>query len=168
MTKSTEHHGGLTDLRGQGEEHQERTNELVKQLSEKEEELVCLDVELCELSEFKTVEQHQLSRLEQLRAEQPSLRLRHRDALRALEVTSLSERERCEGQARHTFHLAVLAASREVSLSQQSNNEQLQTENECMAEELQQLIDKARVLRARQRHLLEREYTTALMRRCDL
>ncbi|KAK0134037.1 hypothetical protein N1851_030402 [Merluccius polli] len=143
MTNSNDHHSHK-DLTRQGEEHQERTNELMRQLAEKEEELVRLDVELCGLSQFKSVEQHNLSRVNQLKAEQPSLQLHHRDVLRGLEAHWLSERERCEGQARHTFHVA------EVSLSQQSDNEQLLEANKQMIEELQQLIEKARVLRARQ------------------
>ncbi|XP_030194098.1 uncharacterized protein ccdc166 isoform X1 [Gadus morhua] len=174
MGSSTDQPGHM-DLKRQGEELQGRTNELMKQLTEKETELVHLDAELRALSQYKGAEQQCVSRLGELRAERPGLQRHHRDVLRGLQAHLLSERERSEGRARQAFHTAVLTASREVLLSQQSHNKQVLEENERLIAELQQLIEKARLLRDRQGHLrttrdpllLEREYTSALMRRRD-
>ncbi|XP_015199294.2 coiled-coil domain-containing protein 166 [Lepisosteus oculatus] len=149
----------LEKLRRQREElldtHKGQSTELKRQILEKENELSVLNLEISDMQEYKSLQQQQLGRIQELEQEVLTMRARHSESLQHLKAGFLGNKVQYESQARHEVQALAVAANREASRCLAAHTQQVAQENRQLRGELLQLIQRARDLRLHQGRLQE-------------
>ncbi|MBN3307165.1 CC166 protein, partial [Amia calva] len=176
VTLSDQNNTELKKLRTQKEEllekHREQTSELKRQILQKEKELSVVNLEIADLWEYKTLQQQQLSRIQELEREVLAMRVRHTESLQTLKASFLEDKLQYEDQARQRLQALTVAANKEASRCLLTHTQGVAQENRQLRAELLQLVQRAGSLRRqqgalqeqRQQLLRERQYAEELRR----
>ncbi|KAJ8384543.1 hypothetical protein AAFF_G00200760 [Aldrovandia affinis] len=132
------------------EERSKQTNELKRQVLEKESELVLLKSEIEELGEIKVKQQQQLALICKLQTEVEDMGREHSESVQVLRAQFFSEKQRYEAEAQQMVHSQALAANKEASQNLISHTQVMSQENQGLRRELVQLTQRAQVLHEQQ------------------
>ncbi|XP_030635127.1 butyrophilin subfamily 1 member A1 [Chanos chanos] len=176
ITLSDQNRKELEQLKREKEEMVENYNrqaeELKKEILKRESELALLNTEIAGLTEFKSLQQQQLSRIAELEQEVFTLKCSHSECLRRLRADFLAERARYEEEAKDKIQALTLKAKQDVAHYLITHTQEIHQENQRLCEELQYLIERSQSLHKRQQKLqtqhqqllTEREYVKDLRR----
>ncbi|XP_056124667.1 BICD family-like cargo adapter 1 [Rhinichthys klamathensis goyatoka] len=174
VTQSDQSHQELEELQRQRQnmqdKHEEKKNELQREILQTENQLAKLNIEIADLKEVKTLQQQQLCCITELERELTSLQCHHSKTLVALKADFNRKMKSQEQQAEYQVQALTISANKEVSHSMMSFTNVVYQENKSLCEELKNLVHRDEALSSQlvalQNHqrqlLLEREYVQKL------
>lgn len=174
VTLNDQSHQELEELRRQRQnmqdKHEEKTNELQKEILQMENQLAKLNIEIADLKEVKTLQQQQSCRITELERELTALQCHHSKTLVDLKADFIRKKKSLEQQAEDKVQALTISANKEASHDVRSYTDEVVQENQILSEELNRVVQRNLALLnqqdALQTHrrqlLLEREYVQKL------
>lgn len=174
VTQSDQSHQELEDLQRQRQnmqdKHEEKKNELQREILQMENQLSKLNIEIADLKEVKTLQQQQLCCITELEKELTSLQCHHSKTLVALKADFNRKMKSQEQQAEDQVQALTISANKEASHYMMSYTNEVYQENKSLCEELKNLVQRDDALHSqldalqnhRRQLLLEREYVQKL------
>ncbi|XP_067257236.1 coiled-coil domain-containing protein 166 [Chanodichthys erythropterus] len=174
VTLSDQSHRELEELQRQRQimqdKHQEKTNELQREILQTENQLAKLNIEIADLKEVKTLQQQHLCRIAQLERELTALQSHNSETLVALKADFIRKKKSQEQEAENTMQALTITANKEASHYIKSYSNEMFQQNKSLREELnklylryQALSRQQGALQSHQRQLLlEQEYVQML------
>ncbi|KAK7176718.1 hypothetical protein R3I93_000834 [Phoxinus phoxinus] len=174
VTQSDQSHQELEELQRQRQnmqdKHEEKKNELQREILQAENQLAKLNIEIADLNEFKTLQKQQLCYITELERELTSLQCYHTKTLVALKADFNRKMKSQEQQAEDQVQALTISANKEASHNVISYTNGVYQKNKSLCEELKNLVQRDKALQSqwdalqnhRRQLLLEREYVEKL------
>ncbi|CAM4519493.1 unnamed protein product [Leuciscus chuanchicus] len=174
VTLSDRSHQELEELqrqrRNMQDKHEEKKNELLREILLMENQLAKLNIEIADLKEVKTLQQQQLCCITELQGELTSLQCHHSKTLLALKADFNKKMKSQVQQAEDQMQALIISANKEASHCMMSYTKNVYQENKSLCEEFKNLFlrDEAlhsqrdALLNHQRQLLLEREYVQKL------
>ncbi|KAA0723134.1 hypothetical protein E1301_Tti005253 [Triplophysa tibetana] len=168
VTLSDQSHQELEELRRQKkkmqDEHEKQTNELNREIIQKENELALLNDEITDLRNLKTLQHQQMCRIAELENELTVMQSFHSESLVALKAHFLEKKKNYEQEARDKLQALRTTAIMEASHCLMDYTKKVYEENKHLNEILKQLVQRYQDLQRQNDHLQKQQQQLQLER----